>query len=197
MLKPESYSLLKYIVFCGEPLSQKLAEKWQDAAPNSIVDNLYGPTEATCAITYYTWKRDISPPECQNGIVPIGKPFDDQQIAIIDQNGNLVPNGSEGELCLSGSQVTDGYINNPEKTILELCKFSKIEFNKKMLYPREGEESSLTGKKRKGFDKKAAFRWKNVISPLEKKIVTFFTQNSMKRFGYDPIYHPIFRDDLD
>ena len=88
-------------------------------------------------------------------------------------------------------------LNNPEKTILELCEFSKIKFNKRMLYPDEGEESSLTGKKRKGFDKKAAFRWKNVISPLEKKIVTFFTKNSMKRFGYDPIYHPIFWDDLD
>lgn len=83
---------------------------------------------------------------------------------------------------------------NPEKTIRELCDFSEIEFNKKMLYPGEGEESSLTGKKRKGFDKKAASRWKKVISPFEKKIVTFFTKNSMERFGYDPICHPVFKD---
>jgi len=83
---------------------------------------------------------------------------------------------------------------NPEKTIRELCEFSEIEFNKKMLYPGGGEESSLTGKKRKGFDKKAASRWEKAISPFEKKIVTFFTKNSMKRFGYDPVCHPVFKD---
>jgi hypothetical protein len=84
---------------------------------------------------------------------------------------------------------------DPEKTIRELCAFSEIEFNKKMLYPGEGEESSLTGKKRKGFDKKAASRWKKVISPSEKKFITFFTKKSMRRLGYGPIYHPIFQDE--
>lgn len=35
---------------------------------------------------------------------------------IIDTNGNIVPIGQRGELCMAGYQLTKGYWNNPEKT---------------------------------------------------------------------------------
>lgn len=34
---------------------------------------------------------------------------------ILDEEGNELPRGEKGELCVSGDQVTCGYINNPEK----------------------------------------------------------------------------------
>jgi len=74
---------------------------------NSIVENLYGPTETTIAISHYRWYPSKSPQECLNGIVPIGWPFAGQQCCVVDHERGEV--SETGELCLAGSQVTDGY----------------------------------------------------------------------------------------
>lgn len=34
---------------------------------------------------------------------------------ILDEEGNELPCGEKGELCVAGDQVTCGYFNNPEK----------------------------------------------------------------------------------
>ncbi|HTS35599.1 MAG TPA: amino acid adenylation domain-containing protein [Candidatus Solibacter sp.] len=116
LLEPGAFPTLRWSLFCGEALSASLAEAWQKAANHSIVENLYGPTEATIAITSYRWDSERSPGECVNGLVPIGWPFDGQQVCVVDENLLPVPNGESGELCLGGSQVTRGYLNDPEKT---------------------------------------------------------------------------------
>lgn len=76
-------------------------------------------------------------------------------------------------------------LTNPEKTIRAFCDFTKIDFNQQMLNPQEGQASSITGKKSTGFNGEAAYRWRDVITPMEEKIITVFTVKSMKRFGYD------------
>jgi len=116
MLRPGIFPNLRYSLFCGEPLSSKLASAWQQAAPQSVVENLYGPTEATIAITHYPWDEEKSPGACVNGVVPIGWPFEGQQLIVADEKGNQVADGEQGELLIAGSQVTGGYLNNPEKT---------------------------------------------------------------------------------
>jgi len=35
-------------------------------------------------------------------------------VKILDQEGKEVPQGKEGEICIKGSNVTKGYLNNPE-----------------------------------------------------------------------------------
>lgn len=75
MLKPNSFSELRYSFFCGEPLPETIAALWQESAPQSVVENLYGPTEATIAISRYRWDPEKSQPLCLNGIVPLGKIF--------------------------------------------------------------------------------------------------------------------------
>ena len=88
-------------------------------------------------------------------------------------------------------------LSEPEKTILDLCKFAKIEFVPDMLEPQKGKEkgqkSSITGKRRSGFDQNAATRWLKVISPLDRVIISFLTRGSMKRFGYESLAHPVFK----
>jgi len=126
LLSPGAFPTLRWSLFCGEALSATLAEAWQQAANNSIVENLYGPTEATIAITWYRWNSQTSPAECVSGLVPIGWPFDGQQICAVanreDDNREVVPTGESGELCLGGSQVTRGYLNDPEKTAKSFVK---------------------------------------------------------------------------
>jgi len=87
----------------------------------SILENLYGPTEATIAITYYRWDSATSPEECVRGLVPIGWPFDGQQVCAVTEELAPVALGESGELCLGGSQVTGGYLNDPEKTAKASC----------------------------------------------------------------------------
>src|SRR5271167_1095044 len=116
ILEPGAFPTLRWSLFCGEALSATLAEAWQQAANNSILENLYGPTEATIAITYYRWDPSTSPAECVRGLVPIGWPFDGQQVCAVNEDLAQVPVGESGELCLGGSQVTRGYLNDPEKT---------------------------------------------------------------------------------
>ena len=114
LLQPKCFPSLRFSLFCGEALAATHAQDWQEAAPNSIVENLYGPTETTIAISHYRWDPSKSPQECLNGIVPIGWPFAGQQCRVADHERGEV--SETGELCLAGSQVTDGYWNNPEKT---------------------------------------------------------------------------------
>ena len=110
-LKPRAFDSLRFSVFCGEPLPMSLARTWCEAAPNSLVDNLYGPTEATVAFTGH-----VVGPACPEAIVPIGEPFPDQEVAICDDDLNVLTGGEVGELLLGGSQVASGYWLNPELT---------------------------------------------------------------------------------
>ena len=81
---------------------------------------------------------------------------------------------------------------NPERIVRELCNFAEIDFVPQMLEPKEGQVSSVTGRKTSGFNKKAASHWKQVITPMEERVITLLTSSSMQRFEYDPVHHPIY-----
>lgn len=131
-LKPGEFPSLRVSLFCGEPLPASSATAWRNAAPQSIIENLYGPTETTIAITRYRWDASNSPSACINATVPIGWVFDGQDACVVDQEGNPVSAEEPGELCLSGSQVTRGYWNNPGKTAQQFVRLSA--FGKKLWY---------------------------------------------------------------
>jgi len=46
----------------------------------------------------------------------VGRPISQVDIEIRDDDGNLLPRGVEGEVCVRGEKVTRGYWNAPEKT---------------------------------------------------------------------------------
>jgi acyl-coenzyme A synthetase/AMP-(fatty) acid ligase len=100
---------LRLSTFAGDALKAADAAAWQEAAPNSILDNLYGPAETTITCTVYRWSQESSPGECLNGIVPIGGLHRGHEYLLLDARGHQ--NGVEGELCLSGPQVTPGYLD--------------------------------------------------------------------------------------
>lgn len=113
-LKANKYPTLKWSLFCGEALSEEIAEHWSLAAPNSVLENLYGPTELTIACTVY--RRDKSASKKNGAVVPIGEPLPDMSAIIVDDNLQEVPVGSPGELMLTGPQLTLGYLDDLERT---------------------------------------------------------------------------------
>ena len=107
-LTPKSMPTLRLSTFAGDALKAADAEAWQEAAPESILDNLYGPAETTITCTVYRWSA-ASPGQCLNGIVPIGRLHGGHDYMLIDARGE--PHAVEGELCVSGPQVTPGYLD--------------------------------------------------------------------------------------
>jgi len=83
--------------------------------------NGYGPTENCCGVSLFpirTWEPNI----------PIGKPMATIHGYVLDKTGHRLPVGAAGEYCLSGPQVSRGYLNRPDKTAeaYEPCPFNKF-----------------------------------------------------------------------
>ena len=106
---------MRYSMFCGEAIYSDILNEWSKCVPNALVQNVYGPTEATIFCLTYDWSRDNSKNKAYNGIVSIGKAMKNMEAIVIDDNNNALPQNEKGELCLSGHQLTLGYLKNPEK----------------------------------------------------------------------------------
>ncbi len=90
-------------------LQRAVAEKWKQRTKTPIFEG-YGLTET-------------SPVVCCNPIVgnkdlvgTIGMPLPSTTVKLIDDNGNEVAQGAEGELCVKGPQVMQGYYQKIEET---------------------------------------------------------------------------------
>jgi len=116
VLKPGMYPRLRLSLFCGEALPVEIVRHWALAGPNSVIENIYGPTELTIACTAYRWDNTKSPDECTQGIVPIGQPFDGMRALIVDEQLREVEHGRDGELLMTGPQLSLGYWQDEEKT---------------------------------------------------------------------------------
>lgn len=116
ILRPGLFPKLRVSMLCGEPLPQKSAAAWAEAAPNSVLYNVYGPTETTMELAFYKWDNGRSPGESPRGIVSIGVPFADHRHILRDEDGAIVEGAGRGELLLSGPQIGPGYWRDAERT---------------------------------------------------------------------------------
>jgi amino acid adenylation domain-containing protein len=82
-------------------------------SPNTRLINSYGVTEATIDSSYFESSQINLPMDAS---VPIGHPFANTQIYILDRRHELVPIGMIGELHLGGLGLARGYFNRPDLT---------------------------------------------------------------------------------
>ncbi|RJL31583.1 AMP-binding protein [Bailinhaonella thermotolerans] len=109
-LRPGALPGLRWSFFAGEALRCADVEDWTRAAPYSAVENLYGPTELTVTITGHRWLPDRSAALAVNGVVPIGSVHPGHEILLVTEDGR-VTDAEEGELCVTGPQLTPGYLD--------------------------------------------------------------------------------------
>ncbi|MCC6456163.1 MAG: amino acid adenylation domain-containing protein [Caldilineaceae bacterium] len=97
---------LHTITVAGEACSAELVAQWHKGRR---FFNLYGPTEATIWATYAVC-------DSQTGKPSIGRPIQNTQTYVLDENLQPVPAGVPGELHIGGVGLSLGYINRPELT---------------------------------------------------------------------------------
>ncbi len=112
-LQQHDLSALQTVLFAGEVFPIKHLRMLKTLLPNPRYFNLYGPTE-TNVCTYYEIPVHI--PEERTRPYPIGKVCSHFRAIVVDEQGQEVPARQEGELCISGAGVMQGYWNLPERT---------------------------------------------------------------------------------
>ncbi|MFY9512761.1 MAG: long-chain-fatty-acid--CoA ligase [Rubrivivax sp.] len=92
----------------GMAVQQATAEKWLKVTGCPIVEG-YGLSETSPVAT--SNRLDL-----QEFTGTIGVPVPSTRIAIRDDDGNDLPSGAPGEICIQGPQVMAGYWNRPDET---------------------------------------------------------------------------------
>lgn len=91
----------------GTALRPATAEHWK-AKIGNIIEG-FGMTETSCAAM-------LHPPISIIRQGSVGFPLPGSEIKIVDVQGNEVPLGSAGELCIKGPHIVQGYLNRPEES---------------------------------------------------------------------------------
>ncbi len=121
------------IVFVGvEAVESEVVKRFRlllHSAYGTRLINAYGPTEATVDVTWYDCTAgDGDTPDR----IPIGTPIANSRAYILSKSRSLQPIGINGELCVSGSSLALGYLNQPELTAE---KFIPNPFEETALHP--------------------------------------------------------------
>jgi D-alanine--poly(phosphoribitol) ligase subunit 1 len=109
---------LTKIMFSGEVMPNKVLNYWRKILPNVMYVNLYGPTEITCNCTYFIVDR----PFADLDVLPIGIPFPNTDILVLNDKNLVVQEDEIGEICVRGTSLALGYYNNPGETSRAFCQ---------------------------------------------------------------------------
>jgi len=102
------FSALKFTLGGGMAVQQPVAERWARVTGSPLLE-AYGLTETSPAVC-------INPLNLVGYNGSIGLPVPSTEVSIQDENGNLLPQGESGELCVRGPQVMKGYWQREEET---------------------------------------------------------------------------------
>lgn len=112
-LERYEFEKLRTVLFAGEVFPAAHLRELQANWPDPNYFNLYGPTETNVC----TWYEVAEPvPKDRIQPYPIGDVCSHLEGVVIDDTGREVERGREGELCIRGPGVMQGYWNRPELT---------------------------------------------------------------------------------
>ena len=108
-LQKQSFPHLRYITNTGGAMPQAVLKSLRQALPSTKIFLMYGLTEAFRS-TY------LPPKELDRRPTSMGKAIPDNEILVLNDQGQLCAPGEVGELVHRGSTVSMGYWGNPEAT---------------------------------------------------------------------------------
>ena len=99
---------LKVVNAGGMAVQRVVAERWKKATGVPIIE-AYGLTETSPGAI-------CNPLNITDWTGTIGLPFPSTDATVLDDDGQALPAGEVGEICVKGPQVMTGYWNRPEET---------------------------------------------------------------------------------
>ena len=111
LLDDHTEATLKNVLLSGDWIPVSLPDKIRMKFPNARIISLGGATEGSIWSIFY----EIGSTKGLKSI-PYGYPLGNQQMYVLDDLGNEIPYEVEGEICIGGRGVAEGYDNDPEKT---------------------------------------------------------------------------------
>ncbi|KAJ3168788.1 hypothetical protein HDU87_000913 [Geranomyces variabilis] len=111
LLEPRDKGTIKTLWLAGEPLPERIKQKWMNEVDLS---NLYGPSECTTSVT----AMSIDPATtAQYPTTTVGVPFRGSGCLLVNKEGKVVTApGEKGEVVIYGRQLACEYIKKPELT---------------------------------------------------------------------------------
>jgi amino acid adenylation domain-containing protein len=104
---------LREVITAGEQLQiTRQIANWFTKLNNCTLHNQYGPSESH-VVTAFTLTGS---PSDWPALPPIGRPINNTQIYLLDDQLQPVPSGVSGELYIGGIALARGYLNRPDLT---------------------------------------------------------------------------------
>ncbi|MBI1390260.1 MAG: amino acid adenylation domain-containing protein [bacterium] len=107
----ERCTALRLIFSSGEALPYDLMTRCLKTLSCAELHNLYGPTETTVDVSYWQCRAEETRP-----LAPIGRPYHNNRLYVLDRNLSPCPAGTPGELYIAGPGLARGYVNRPDIT---------------------------------------------------------------------------------
>ncbi len=102
------FSSLRLTIGGGMAVQEAVSKRWKQVTGRHIIQG-YGLTETSPSAI-------VVPIDAEEFDGSTGLPISSTQVRICDDDGNDVPRGQAGEICIKGPQVMEGYWQKPEET---------------------------------------------------------------------------------
>lgn len=116
-LRQHDYSSLQAFIYAAAPMSVDKLKQCLDVFGPVMVQT-FGQAEAPMVCTVMNQQQHVaaSAPGQQHRLASCGRPTMFTPVAIMDDDGNLLPPRERGEIVVRGNLVMSGYYKNPEAT---------------------------------------------------------------------------------
>ncbi len=111
---------LRWVLFGGESFPPAALSAAQRALPHARFSNVYGPAEVNQCTFHH-----VDGPADSSAEVPIGRPWADTDVLLVDDDDRALDGAAEGELLVSSDTMMDGYWRRPELTAASISTRSE------------------------------------------------------------------------
>jgi len=108
-LEQRDMSRLRWVIFAGEPFPTKHLKSLMTQWPHARFNNAYGPTETNVCTHYH-----IPRPLLTDAPISIGQCWGNTEALIVDDQNELVADGTAGELLINSATLMAGYFARPD-----------------------------------------------------------------------------------
>ena len=98
---------VRYTFSAAASMALELVREWKEATGLDISE-AYGMTESGSMVTYNHYHS--------HKVGSVGTPVGTVEVSIRDMEGRPLPIGAEGEICIQGPNIMQGYLNRPRET---------------------------------------------------------------------------------